>query len=98
MAANSDGVYTRKDRIGYWITWTDAQGRRKFRKTNAQTLQQARSARASELVKVEQAKVIGFTPPGEDTFAEIATRFLAHQKARLKSHAYTREEGIVNEH
>jgi integrase len=98
MAANSDGVYTRKDRIGYWITWTDAQGRRKFRKTNAQTLQQARSARASELVKVEQAKVIGFTPPGEDTFADIAKRFLTHQKARLTSHAYVREEGIVNEH
>jgi len=98
MAANSDGVYTRKDRIGYWITWTDAQGRRKFRKTNARTLQQARSARAAELVKVEQAKVIGFTPPGEDTFAEVAKRFLAHQKARLTTNAYIREEGIVNEH
>lgn len=98
MANNSDGVYTRKDRTGYWISWVDAQGRRRHRRTNARTLQQARSIRAAELVRVEQARVIGFTPPGEGTFSEVATRFLAHQKARLTAHAYTREEGIVNDH
>ena len=98
MAANSDGIYTPKGRTGFWISWIDAQGRRRRRKTNAKTLQQARSARASELVKVEQARVIGFTPPGEDSFAEVAKRFLSHQKARLTPKAYERESGIVNEH
>lgn len=97
MASNSDGVYTRGDRYGYWISWTNAQGRRRFRKTNARTLQQARAARAAELVRVEQAKCLGFAPPGEETFAEVATRYLAHQKARLTPKAYQREEGIVNE-
>ena len=98
MATNSDGVYTPKGRTGFWISWIDAQGRRRRRKTNAKTLQQARSARASELVKVEQARVIGFTPPGEDSFAEVSKRFLSHQKARLTPKAYDRESGIVNEH
>ncbi len=96
--ANADGVYTRSDRPGYWISWRDAQGRRKYRKTNARTLQQARSARAAELVRVEQAKCLGFTPPGQEAFADVAKRFLAHQKARLTPKAYERESGIVNEH
>src|SRR5437868_187651 len=96
--SNADGIYTRKDRQGYWMHWTDAQGRRKWRKLNVATLQQARKARAAELVRVEQSRVLGFTPPGEDVFAEVATRFLAHQKARLTPKAYDREKGVVNVH
>jgi integrase len=78
--------------------WTDAQGRRKWRKLNVRTLRQARKVRASELVRVEQSRVLGFAPPGEDTFADVAARFLAYQKARLTSKAYEREEGILNGH
>jgi len=87
-----DGVYTRKDRPGYWISWTDAQGRRRYRKTNAETLAKARTARASELVRVEQAKVLGFTPPGEETFADVSARYLKHQKARRSQRAYERSK------
>ena len=35
---DSDGVYTRKDRPGYWMHWRDAQGRRRWRKLNVRTL------------------------------------------------------------
>ena len=78
--------------------WTDAQGRRRWRKLKVRTLQQARTARAAELVRVEQAKALGFAPPGEDSFKDVAKRFLAHQKVRLTVKAYERENGIVNEH
>jgi integrase len=61
-------------------------------------LQQARKARAAELVRVEQAKCLGFAPPGKEIFSEVGERFLAHQKARLTDRAYEREKGIVNEH
>lgn len=98
MARNSDGVYTREDRKGYWIHWTDAQGRRRWRKTNAGTLSQARAARGAELVRVEQARVLGFAPPGKETFADLAARFLAHQKARITPKAYEREAAIVRHH
>ena len=98
MAADSDGIYTRKDRNGYWMHWQDARGRRRWRKLNVHTLQQARKARAAELVRVEQSRVLGFAPPGEETFAEIAGRFLAHQRVRLTPAAYQREKGIVNDH
>jgi integrase len=93
-----DGIYERKDRPGLWISWYDAQGRRHRRKTDAQSVYQAKSARSAELVRVEQAKVLGFAPPGEETFADVAARFLIHQKARLTQRAYEREKGIIENH
>lgn len=98
MSKSADGVYTRPDRDGFWISWNDAQGKRRYRKTNAQTLTQARAARAGELVRVEQAKVLGFAPPGKESMAELAPRYLAHQKARVSAAAYTREKGILEDH
>ena len=98
MANHADGVYTRGDRPGYWITWNDAQGRRRRRQTSARTLAQARAARAAELVRVEQSRCLGFAPPGEQTFADVAARFVTYQKARLTPRTYDREAGIVNEH
>lgn len=98
MANDADGIYTRKDRDGFWTHWTDAQGRRRWRKLNVRTLQQARRARAAELVRVEHAKLLGFSPPGKESFDEVAKRFLAHQKARLTKKAYEREDGIIDAH
>jgi site-specific recombinase XerD len=93
-----DGIYQRKDRPGFWISWSDSQGRRRYRKTNAQNITQARGIRSAELLRVEHARVLGFTPPGEETFAEVANRFDAHQKARLTVSAYEREHSILENH
>lgn len=97
MRSHSDGVYTRKDREGYWISWNDAQGRRRYRKTNARTLTEARGFRAAELVKVEKSLALGFAPPSEEAFSAVAKRFLAHQEARLTSRAFERERHIVSD-
>ena len=93
-----DGVYERKDRKGFWISWTDAQGRRRQRKTDANNITQAKQILSAELLRVEQAKMLGHTPPGAETFKEVAERFLKHQKARLTAKTYEREEGIVRNH
>jgi integrase len=100
MRRDRDGVYTRKDRKGFWTHWTNAQGRRVFRKIKgAQTLTQARQARAAELLRVERSRVLGFAPPGEETFAEVADRYLRHQRPpRLSHESYARTTGIVNDH
>ena len=93
-----DGIYQRGDRTGFWISWTDAQGRRRCRKTDAQNITQARQIRAAELMRVEQARILGFTPPGEESFADVAMRYLKYQKARLTTKAYDRERAIVDLH
>ena len=83
----------------YWISFNDAQGRRKQRKLRgAHTLTQARSLRDAELRNVERVRVLGYTPPGKETLAEIIPRYLAHQRARLTAGAYTRTRGIVGSH
>jgi len=38
------------------------------------------------------------TPPGEETFTEVANRFDAHQKARLTDRSYEREHSIIEMH
>jgi integrase len=93
-----DGVYTRPDRKGFWISWKDAQGRRRYRKTDAQNITQAKDILAAEKLRVEKARILGHTPPGKDTFEEVSERYLKHQKARLTPKAYEREEGIVRKH
>jgi integrase len=97
-AQKRDGVYQRGDRKGFWISWTDAQGRRRFRKTDAQNITQAKQIRAAELLRVEQAKILGYNPPGDETFKEVSDRYLNYQKARLSQETYDREEGIVRIH
>src|SRR5262249_25777793 len=92
---SGDGVYQRKGRKGFFINWIDAQGRRRHRKTNAHTLQQARNALAAERVRVEQAKTLGFNPPGSETFEEVSKRYLKHQKARLSAKTFDRTRGVV---
>src|SRR5262245_32127804 len=93
-----DGVYERDDRKGFGISWTDAQGRRRRRKTDAQNITQAKQILSAELLRVEQAKILGHNPPGEETFEEVAKRYLKYQKARIKPKSYEREEGIVKTH
>jgi len=92
-----DGIFVRKG--SYYISYTDLQGRRRQRKLKgAFTLTQARNLREAEIGKVERARVLGYTPPGDDTFAEITDRYLDYQKARLTPQAYSRTKGIVENH
>ncbi|MCW5969432.1 MAG: site-specific integrase [Blastocatellales bacterium] len=95
MKTIEDGIFIRKDRPGFYISWVDAAGRRRKRKVNAANITQARMIRNAELTKVEQTKALGFTPAGEESFEEVADRFLQYQRARLTDSAFDREEGIV---
>lgn len=97
-AQKRDGVYEREDRKGFWISWVDAQGRRRRRKTDAANITQAKQILSAELLRVEQSKMLGHAPPGKETFGEVAERYLKHQQARLTPKAYDREEGIVKKH
>jgi len=98
MARNADGVFTRKDRAGFYISYIDAQGTRRKRKTDAKTITQAKLDLASAKHKVREAKALGFSPPAEDTFAAVADRYLTHQRSRLTPRAYERERGVIQLH
>jgi len=91
-----DGIFMRRG--AFWISYVDAQGRRKQRKTQAYTLTQARSLREAELAKAEKARVLGYTEPSESTFGEVMPRYLKHQRARLSATAYERTRGTLESH
>ena len=92
-----DGIFIRRG--SYYISFTDAQGRRKRRKLKGVTsLTTAKTLRAKELENAEKARLLGYTPPTKDSFAEFVPRYLQHQKARLRPATYERNEGIVKRH
>jgi integrase len=93
-----DGVFTRKDRPGFWASWTDASGKRRKRKLEAHTLQQARTLLHAEKARVEKTVTLGYAPPSAESLEAVSKRFLKHQKARLTPAAYKREDGIMEAH
>jgi integrase len=91
-----DGVYWRKDRRMYWISFVDKRGLRQ-RKPGARSWEEARHVLAKSLAGVKEESNL---KPGEvlvcrDSFADVVCRFLAYQKPRLTIRAYQREEGIA---
>jgi len=108
-----DGVFWRKDRRQYWVSYVDARGQRvrepvpdikdtdtqEYRAANhkeAETYREDKRAAAREREK-EQAKLKpGEVLPTEETFADVADKYLAYQKPRLLGrNSYDREAGIV---
>lgn len=93
-----DGVFRRRDRQGYFLSWVDAQGRRRKRKAKGLTLGEARAELEAERVRVRKAIDLGFAPPTRDSYADFAARYLAHQRHRLTAKEYQRQSLIVQNH
>jgi hypothetical protein len=66
----------------------DAIGRRRQRKLECHTLQQARTLMRAEKERVEHIETKGYAPPSDETFLAAYTLFLTHQRARLTRRAY----------
>lgn len=98
MPRNGDGIFTRKDRPGYWISYKDSDGRRRRRKVEAPNRTKASKLRSGYVSREETAKAHGVRPAGPETFSDVAAQYLAHQKARIGEANYQREHGIVEDH
>lgn len=96
--ANGDGIHKRPDRDGYFLSWIDAAGTRHRRKAKGQTLGEARAELDAERTRVQQARILGFTPPSGETFAEVAERYLQYQGPRLTGKEFERQTTIVRKH
>jgi len=96
-----DGVYWRKDRKAWWVSYVDASGCRVRKPApDGENHDEAGIFRADERRQVREQRNL---KPGEvlaskDSFADVADKFLAYQKPRLTPKAYEREAGIVNQH
>jgi integrase len=103
-----DGIHTRKNREGYYGTFTDGAGRRVNRKLEgAYTMEQARQVLQSERGKALAIRKGELIPVSEETFATFAADFLKYQRKRISSevvrgkisaHEYERQRGIIESH
>jgi integrase len=97
-----DSIYWRKDRKQWWVSYTDptsknADKRLRRPALGAQNHEEARIFLENKRREVRERQTLkpGEVPPCENTFEEIADKFLAYQKPRLTPKAYIREAGIV---
>ena len=92
-----DGVFKRSG--AYYISFINAEGRRKQRKLKGVvSLTEAKRLRDEELRQAERARTLGYTPPAKDTFAEFVPQYLKHQQARIEANTYERTCAIVEDH
>ena len=102
-----DGIYTRKDRPGFWASYIDGQGERKQRKLNALTLTQARALLNDERARADKQRTTGVAPPTKDLFNQFASVFIDYQRRRIAATPaegkisqaeFERQNGIVEKH
>jgi integrase len=93
-----DGVYTRADRSGFWISYLDAAGVRRQVKTAAQTVSEAKTIRAAYIARAEKQRILGIAEADKITFADVADKYLQYQKPRVSPKRYERIEGIIRLH
>jgi integrase len=102
-----DGVYWRKDARAWWVSYVDAEGKRvREPALNVETYEKANDHEEAKVYceeKRREARERHNLKPGEmleckGTFADVADKYLAYQKARLQGrNSYDREAGIVDE-
>jgi integrase len=94
-AKERDGVSQRSDRSGWWISYIDAEGKRRKKKVQASTRTQALEARRRVTVKVERERALGVKEASVISTSDLLERFRRHQKTRLRSTTYERLDGIL---
>ena len=94
-AKERDGVYYRKDRRTWWVSYTDASGQRQREAVVASTRPQAVTARNELMVKAERDKRLGVKEPSAITTADLLKRYKGYQKPRLRASTFARLDGIL---
>jgi integrase len=94
-AKERDGVFQRKDRAGWWVSYIDASGKRRKEKVTAHTRTQALNALSALRTREEKGRILGVKAASEISTADLLARYKRHQKTRLRPTTFERLEGIL---
>jgi len=94
-ARQRDGVYYRKDRGIWCISYIDADGERTRKKVEGYTRKQALDALHETETKVKQEMRLGVREDSEISTKDLLERFKKHQKSRLAPTTFARLDGIL---
>lgn len=93
-----DGIYTRKGKDGFYISYIDANGRRRQERIYAATRKEALKIRAAKLARIEKMLVLGVAEAADVDFEALADRFLKYQQPRISKQSHERESGLLKNH
>ncbi len=94
-AKERDGVYYRKDRAAWAVSYIDASGERQRKIVAAHTRQQAKDVLSAMRTQEERARTLGVRPASEITTKDLMERYKRHQKALIRPTTYARLGGIL---
>jgi integrase len=94
-AKERDGVFQRKDRSGWWISYIDGSGKRQKQKVVAHTRTQALGALSAIKIREQRNRVLGVKAASEISTVDLLTRYKRHQRTRLRSATFERLDGIL---
>jgi hypothetical protein len=94
-AKERDGVFQRKDRSGWWVSYINASGKRRKEKVVAHTRTQALTALAAIRTREEKDRILGVKTTSEIPTAELLVKYKRHQKTRLRPTTFERLDGIL---
>jgi hypothetical protein len=95
QAKERDGVFQRKDRSGWWVSYIDSSGKRRKEKVVAHTRTQALTALAAIKTREEKNRILGVKAVSEIATEELLARYKRHQKTRLRPTTLDRLDGIL---
>jgi hypothetical protein len=94
-AKERDGVFQRKDRSGWWVSYIDACGKRHKEKVTAYTRTQALNALSGIRTREEKGRILGVKAASEISTPDLLGRYRRHQKTRLRPTTFERLDGIL---
>jgi integrase len=94
-AKERDGVFQRKDRSGWWVSYISASGKRHKEKVTAHTRTQALAALSGIKTREEKGRILGVKPASEISTADLLARYKRYQKTRLRLTTFERLDGIL---
>ncbi len=94
-AKERDGVFQRKDRSGWWISYIDASGKRCKQKVAVHTRTQAIERLNAIKNREEKDSILGVKAATDIATADLLARYKRHQKTRLRPTTFERLDGIL---
>jgi hypothetical protein len=95
QAKQRDGVYFRKDRGAFAVSYIDASGKRRRRIVAVKTRQQVMNVLAAVKTAEEQARILGVRPESDISTPALLDRYSRHQKPRTRSTTFVRLASIL---
>jgi integrase len=91
-----DGVFQRKDRQGWWVSYINRDGMRQRQKVEAHTRAQAVAVLGLIKARAEKERELNIRPDDGISTAELMAKYKRYQRTHTKPTTFSRLEGMLD--